>query len=156
MGMWRRLLLITLLAACGRSSSKHDPAAKDLSRALTPLPQAADTAAQRRQSEFERCKFVYHDEQGLRECLVLKNGWEPRDAALEIAIYKGEIARTVDSLRWVTDSLQRIDQARRQAAWRKKRVVDSIKAAPESARVAKERWDSAVAAEAETSRRPPR
>ena len=106
---------------------------QDLHQALTPPSGTTDTAVQRRAAELEKCKFVYHDEQGLRECLVLKSGWTPQDAARKIAVYKATIGRA-KALR------RQLVERRRQA------VRDSIAAAPDSARGAKARWDSAVAA----------
>jgi hypothetical protein len=116
-----------VLCACDRTASKRDPVARDLSRALAPTPNTADTAAQRRQTELEKCKYVYHDEQGLRECLVVRSGWAPQDAAREIAIYKAEIARAVDSLQHIQDSLSQASTlaAKRRAA--ASRAADSIR-----------------------------
>jgi hypothetical protein len=125
--VWRPLLLTLVVWACDRTSGKEDPVARDLSRALAPAKQPADSATQRRQTELEKCKYVYHDEQGLRECLVVKSGWAPQDAAREIAIYKAEIARAVDSLQQIQDSLLQAGMLavkRRAAA---SRATDSIR-----------------------------
>lgn len=114
----RLCLALLALIACDRGPKRADPA-RDLSRALVATSaEPTDTAARRRQAELERCKFVYHDEQGLRECLVLKNAWEPQDAARAIAIYEAEIARAVDSLQRIRDSLEaaEIEKQREQAA----------------------------------------
>lgn len=116
------LVLVISIGGCG-SDSKTDSRASGLSRDLTRA--GADTAPIRspltaqQQDQLEKCKFVYHDAQGLRECLVLRNGWTTQDAAREIAIYEAAIARVRDSLEMYVDSVA--------AAGR--RVRDSIYAA---------------------------
>jgi hypothetical protein len=95
--------------ACDRSG-EQDVAARDLSRALDSRPEVVDTAAQRADSQFQTCLYVYDTEEKLRECLVLKNQWPAQDAARAIAVYKAEIKRTSDSLRarlkYIADSIE--------------------------------------------------
>jgi hypothetical protein len=125
----RLLLAAATLAACQRGPNEQQAVARNLERALaTASAEPADTAAQRKQDELEKCKYVYHDEQGLRECLVVQNKWAPQDAAREIAIYKAEISRTVDSLERVRDSLVqeeiRDEQRRRDSLYRLRDRLD--------------------------------
>lgn len=139
--MVRRLLFLTAFAACD-SNPRQDPVARDLSRALEPAAaQPLDTAARRRQDELERCKFVYHDEQGLRECLVLKNGWAPQDAAREIGIYKAEIARVSDSVTRQLDSALRAQRRVRDSVHAARLEVEE-RARKARLRAAREREDS--------------
>jgi hypothetical protein len=70
----------------------------------------------------------YHDEQGLRECLVVKNGWEPKDAARAIAIYEAQVKHTLDSLSAVRESLHAVqvrrEQERRDSLYRTRDRLD--------------------------------
>jgi hypothetical protein len=110
-------IFVVALCACEGRPSEQKAVARDLSRALAPpSAEAADTAAQRKRDELEKCKYMYRDEQGLRECLVVKNGWETQDAAREIAIYKAQIARTVDSLQHLRGSILSVEMRRQEAA----------------------------------------
>jgi hypothetical protein len=43
-------------------------------------------AAQRADSQFATCLYVYDSEEKLRECLVLRNGWKAQDAERSIAV----------------------------------------------------------------------
>lgn len=78
-------------------------------------PKAAGTVARelspRQRDEFERCKYVYQDQQGLREWLVLRRGWAPTDAAREIAISEAKKARARDSARMYRDSINEAHRA---------------------------------------------
>jgi hypothetical protein len=93
-------LCVFVLTACKRGADEQKAVARDLSRAMAPSSaEPTDSAAQRADSQFQTCLFVYDTEEKLRECLVVRNRWPAQDAARAIAIYRAKLARTVDSLR---------------------------------------------------------
>lgn len=104
------LLLAVAIAACQRAPSEQKTIARDLTRQLSPSSTgpAVDTAAQRADSQFQTCLYVYDTWEKLRECLVLKNRWSAQEAAHRIAVYKAQLAKTADSLRAIADSLEEV------------------------------------------------
>jgi hypothetical protein len=121
------LLLALPLAACGSDSKNDSPAGellRDLTRANVDSSPTAARLSSEQEEQLERCKFVYHDEQGLRECLVLKNGWTTQDAAREIAIYEAEIARISDSIAQVVDSTFKAKQRTRDSVYAVRREAE--------------------------------
>jgi hypothetical protein len=119
---------VCLSSACGSDSSEASQKARDLQLALQPAaPAAPDTASQRADSQFQECAYVYDSEEKLRECLVLRQGWSPLNAARRIATYKADLAKAVDSVNRVmaaqeVAAAQRADSIRRAAG----RRADSI------------------------------
>jgi hypothetical protein len=96
----RRLLLAALLAAlgCGSDSDHATQRARDLERALSASDTPRDTVAQRADSQFATCLYIYDSEEKLRECLVVRNGWKAEDAERQIVIWKAKVSRLVDSI----------------------------------------------------------
>jgi hypothetical protein len=107
-------LFVLSLAAC-RTDRPADSRARDLSRLLEPVPR--DSAAQRADSQFQTCLYVYNSEEKIRECLVVKNGWTASDAARAIGVYKAQLAR-------MTDSLLRAEGRRRDSLYLLKDLLD--------------------------------
>jgi hypothetical protein len=100
MGRMVRCHLLSILAflACQRPPSSQKVVARDLTRELSPTEEETDTAAQRADSQFQTCLYVYDSEEKLRECLVLKQGWTAENAARRIALYQAQVRKTADSL----------------------------------------------------------
>lgn len=116
---WRVLLLAAALLACRRTSSDEKAVARDLTRELSPTAAIeTDTAAQRADSQFQTCLYVYDSEEKLRECLVLRQGWSTEDAARKIAIYQAQVIKTRDSL------LSELRRERREQAAAAARVAE--------------------------------
>lgn len=107
-------ILILQFFSC-RSSQSAEDKQRNVSRAPD---KPADTAAQRADSQFQTCLYVYNSEEKLRECLVLTQKWPVEDAARRIAQYQAEISRIADSLRAIRDSIEQTER----------RVQDSVSA----------------------------
>ena len=68
-------MALSFCACKGADRPGADPA-RDLTLALGPAaPTLRDTAAERADSQFRTCLYVYDTEERLRECLVLRSGW---------------------------------------------------------------------------------
>jgi hypothetical protein len=130
----RLLFAILLIPACRDSHPPASTPARDLTSALQ-SPAAHDTAAQRADSQFQTCLYVYDSEEWQRECLVLKSGWAPADAERRLAARRAAIQQ-------VADSVNAIAAAERQAVERRQA---SIRAA-EARRDAQEAAAAAAAA----------
>lgn len=123
MRRWAVGLNLLAILSCERSNASSAREADSLLAKLADTA-AVDTAAARREHEFDKCLYVYDTEERIRECLVMQHRWPPQDAARTIAVYKGRTRRTLDSLERVRDSLYReesADVARRQAEARRAR-----------------------------------
>lgn len=119
------MLAIALLLGC-RSDQSAKAEERNLSRFLD--DPRKDTAAARADSQFQTCLYVYDSEEKLRECLVLRQKWSTEDAARRIAMYHADVARALDSVRVIKDSIEREEQ----------RVRDSIRYAADLVR--RQRW----------------
>lgn len=103
----RALLVPALLLATACGERPDDPAVTLLHEMQDTLP--ADGLSPSQREAFERCAYVYDTEEGLRECLVLRERWAPEVAAKAIAYREARIRATVDSFIAATKA----EQARR-------------------------------------------
>jgi hypothetical protein len=106
----RQILAVLLLCGCQSPDHSRPDVAPDLSAALQPAVQPRDTAAERADSQFQTCLYVYDSAEKLRECLVIHNHWMAENAERRIAVWRAGVQRKLDSIevarRFLQDSIR--------------------------------------------------